>query len=339
MTDLKQLKQTLNNNIELVLSKLGIEYETLGDNIYAVCPIHQDSDNPRAFCFSKNKGIWKCWTRDCQHEYKNDIFGLICGAISAKNGTPTSFKDVLKWSYDALNIKNKNHSFKSVPEDKQNDWENIINILSPSVIENNNAILSLNEKLVSPSRYFLSRGFQEQTLSHFGVAECHTKSSCLYDRAIVPIHNENGELVSVIGRSIKEYKEPKFLIYPKGVNKSSLLYNYHRALDEIQKTNTIFVVEGQGDVWRLYEAGIHNAVGLFGKTISKDQENKLYSTPITHMVILTDNDQAGREAKTQIKRQFSRLYKLSFPTFKKKDIGEMSIAEIQNEILTQIKGL
>jgi 5S rRNA maturation endonuclease (ribonuclease M5) len=60
--------------------------------------------------------------------------------------------------------------------------------------------------------------------------------------------------------------------------------------------------------------------------------------PITHMVILTDNDQAGREAKIQIKRQFSRMYRLSFPVFKKKDVGDMQINEIKDVILGQIKG-
>ena len=32
--------------------------------------------------------------------------------------------------------------------------------------------------------------------------------------------------------------------------------------------------------------------------------------PITRIVVLTDNDQAGREAKIQIQRQLNRMYKL-----------------------------
>ena len=37
---------------------------------------------------------------------------------------------------------------------------------------------------------------------------------------------------------------------------------------------------------------------------------------ITTLVILTDNDQAGRESKFQIQRQFSRMFNLKFPTLK-----------------------
>ena len=83
--NLKKLKQKLNSEAELVFEKLGMECENFGGNIYSTCPIHEGSDNPRAFSFSPEKGIWKCWTRDCQLEHNNDIFGLIVGVLSAKS--------------------------------------------------------------------------------------------------------------------------------------------------------------------------------------------------------------------------------------------------------------
>ena len=84
--NLKKLKKKLNNEADIVFNKLEMHCETFNDNIYSTCPIHEGSDNPRAFSFSPSKGIWKCWTRDCQSEYNNDIFGLILGALSAKEG-------------------------------------------------------------------------------------------------------------------------------------------------------------------------------------------------------------------------------------------------------------
>ena len=32
------------------------------------------------------------------------------------------------------------------------------------------------------------------------------------------------------------------------------------------KKRHAYILEGQGDVWRVHEAGVKNAVGLFGKT-------------------------------------------------------------------------
>ena len=57
--NLQQIKKKLNNNAEAVFKKLGMKCEVFSDNIYSTCPVHEDSDNPRAFSFSLQKGIWK----------------------------------------------------------------------------------------------------------------------------------------------------------------------------------------------------------------------------------------------------------------------------------------
>ena len=185
----------------------------------------------------------------------------------------------------------------------------------------------------------MSRGFEGKTLEYFEVGDCEDKASKMYNRAIVPIHNDDGsKIIATIGRSVKEHKIPKFLIEPKGVAKSNILYNLHRAKPHIEKCHAAIIVEGQGDVWRLYEAGIFNAVGMFGKSLSSYQINKLNKLPITTVIVLTDSDQAGKDAKVQIKRDIGRMYRLIFPKISKKDIGDMSVKQIQNQIIPQIKG-
>ena len=128
--NLKKLKKTLNKNIETVLQKLGIEYEAFSDNIYSVCPCHEHSDNPRAFSYSIDKGIWKCWTRDCQNEFNNDIFGLIKGALSQKTGTDLEFKDVLKWVCEEFKIDKGSYEGSSTPIEQEDDFTNLIKSIS-----------------------------------------------------------------------------------------------------------------------------------------------------------------------------------------------------------------
>lgn len=331
--DLNQIKKKLNENYDLVFNKLGITYEKLGDNIYSTCPIHNESDNPRAFSYSASRGLWKCWTRDCQCEYKNDIFGIILGVLSKQNGVELQFKDALKWSCDLLNI---NKSIQITKEQPKEDLTDIISIFSASYCEKKTNTIEYKPKEISS--YFIDRGFKKETLQYFGVGVDQNVHS-MKDRAIIPIHDESGtKIVGLIGRSIKEYKMPKFLLYPKGFDKRFYLYNYHRAIKRASETSTLFITEGQGDVWKLYEAGVHNAISIFGKTIAKEQEEILHKLPITHLVILTDNDQAGRESKIQIKRQFNRMYKLSFPQIYGKDVGEMSTQQIQSKILINLEG-
>jgi len=339
--NLKQTKQFLNQNIEQVLSKLGMEYEVFGDNIYSTCPVHESSDNPRAFSYSKSKNIWKCWTRECQQEYKNDIFGLIRGVLRNKYGSDVSFGSILSWIKKEFNVDTNvsNEVINNTEEETESNFDQIVKCLKDDIHFPDNENVSLNININVPSKYFLNRGFNAETLKHFEVGDCMDQSSKLYERAIIPIHNTDGsQTIGYICRSIKEYKVPKFLIYPKGFDKRFTFYNLHRALPYIKESNTIYIVEGQGDVWRLYESGIHNVVGMFGRTLSKEQEKRLQQLPLTHIIILTDNDQAGRESKIQLQRQLGRFYKLSFPKFSHKDIGDMQTKQIQTMLAKTIKG-
>lgn len=339
--NLKQIKQFLNNNIQDVFNKLEMKCEVFGDNIYSTCPVHESSDNPRAFSYSKNRKIWKCWTRECQNEYNNDVFGLIRGSLSNKNGSPVNFSHVLEWIKQEFNISisGKVHIIeRQEPEDKI-EFHDIVSFIKEDIIFPINSKVDLNLKIDIPSKYFINRGFQTKTLQYFEVGDCFDKTSKLYERSIIPIHNDTGEhKIGYVCRAIKEYKLPKFLIYPQGFDKRFQFYNMHRALPHIKDTNSVFVVEGQGDVWRLYEAGIYNAIGIFGRTLTREQQKKLQQLPLTHIIILTDHDQAGRESKIQLQRQLGRFYKLSFPQLSHKDIGDMSIKQIHNNILSQIRG-
>ena len=341
--DLNHIKSELKKNYELVFQKLGIEYDIVGDNIYSTCPVHGNSDNPRAFSYSIQKGYWKCWTRGCQDDFKSDIFGLIAGVLSKQNGLNVEFKDVLSWSCDLLQINTNVKKIKTINKNETNQYDDLINVVNifKNINTNNQEEkqLDINSSKSTISSYFLSRGFETATLDHFNIYEDENIKQ-MKDRAIIPIHNDSGtKIVGLIGRSIKEYKIPKYLLFPKGFDKKFYLYNYHRAIKRARETSSLFIVEGQGDVWRLYEAGVTNVVSIFGKDITREQENKICQMPITNLIILTDNDQAGRESKIQIKRQFNRTHNIYFPKLYAKDVGEMSPSDIKSKILQTLKGL
>lgn len=334
--ELKQLKTYLNNNAESVFHKLGMQCEVFGDNIYSTCPAHEGSDNPRAFSFSKTKGVWKCWTKECQREHKNDIFGLIVGALSNKRGQALEFKDALKWINNTFHKTALNKTEETV--DIYSEFTNLIEVFT----QDNSQILDKEVELPfttdNKSAYFIDRGFKSETLAHFCVKDS-IDTGIMKDRAIIPIYNDLGNTtVGCIGRSTKEYRLPKFLFYPKGLDKRYYLYNYHRAISKAIETSCLYIVEGQGDVWRLYEAGVYNAVSLFGKTLSEQQLQKINKLPLTKLILIMDNDQAGKEARIQLHRQLSRSYKLIFPRLSSKDLGDMSVQDIHLQILSKLQG-
>jgi 5S rRNA maturation endonuclease (ribonuclease M5) len=187
------------------------------------------------------------------------------------------------------------------------------------------------------SPYFESRGFKAETLRHFRVEDCEDKSCPMRFRSIIPITSKEGVEVGYIARGTRPWLQPKYL-FSEGLRKTDYFYNWNGAIDHALKTRTLFLVEGQGDVWKMYEAGVLNCVGLFGKSISNHQKHLLLTSGVTNLVILTDNDGAGRESKIKIKRDFSRLFRLIFPTMNSKDLGGLTLDKLHNEILIGLKG-
>ena len=167
--------------------------------------------------------------------------------------------------------------------------------------------------------------------------DCVSAHPIVKNRSIIPVFYQQSK-VGYIARATKPWQSPKYLFSDK-FKKANFLYNYDNALEKCTQTSTLFLVEGQGDVWRMYESGVENCVGLFGKDISAKQKDLLLKSGATRLVVLTDNDQAGRESKIKIQRELFRLFNLIFPKIKAKDIGEMSPQKIKDSILTNLEGM
>ena len=334
--DLNKVKDVIFSNIHILLDSFNLEYECFGNNIFMRCPIHEGSDNNRGLSISLDIHAWRCWTRGCNETYNSDIFGFIKGVLSQEK--EASFSDVIKHIceiYDVNSLKSmkKTNSQNTI----KNEFSQCVNIFKNK--SEKALIPSLeNVKTCGRSDYFESRGFNKETLKHFDVEDCSFKDEPMRYRAIIPIHCKEGKKIGYIARTTRDYITPKYL-FSKNLKKTDHLYNYHRAINKSQQLSCIFIVEGQGDVWRLYEAGVYNCMSLFGKDMSQQQKTKLIRSGVTNLIILTDNDQAGRESKIKIQRTLNRMFSLKFPSMSRKDIGAMSIKKIQEEILPQIQGL
>lgn len=337
MINLTKVKSIVYQDIELLLQALKIDYEVFGDNIYSNCPIHAGSNNKRGFNISTSRQQWKCWTHACDQEYK-DIIGLAQGALAKRMGKPVSFRQALKFVCNTYGIDDDNIDYTVTQEIVENELSKIGRIFKK--IERKH-FSKCEEILVGDtSRYFVDeQHFKYDTLEHFGVKDC-IDDGYFKNRAVIPIHSAEGDLIAYTGRATNDYILPKYLI-SQNFDKSYHLYNYNRARELSESLSCLFITEGQGDVWRLYEAGVINAVGLFGSVLLEGQLDILLQSSITNLVILTDNDQPGRESKIKLQRQLSRLFKLHFPDMgsKYKDIGAMPPHIIQKFILQYLKGL
>ncbi len=331
--DLKKVKQIIFDDIPRLLDDLELEYDQVADNIFMCCPIHEGSDNKQAVSISLTKQAWRCWTRGCHEDLNTDIFGFIRGALGE-----VSFSEALKYVCKLYNVNGAQTDKKQNGKTKSSGdgFADIVKMFTRENQRKAHAHIVNDIKTCNRSLYFESRGFQRETLRHFGVEDCCDKSCPMRYRSIIPIYCDN-ESVGYIARATKKWLQPKYL-FSEGLKKTNYLYNYDKAIIPAQQWNCLFLVEGQGDVWRLHEAECYNAVGLFGKDISCSQRTLLVRSGITTLVVLTDNDQAGRESKIKIKRDMGRLFKLVFPKMSRNDIGDMSTEKLNQQILSDLKG-
>jgi len=337
LLDLNEVKSKVFENLDLLLDSLGLEYSIKGDVYSMCCPIHAGSDNENGMTISVSKRQWRCWTRDCDQEYKRDIFGFVRGVLSAREGDEKSFSYALRYICNVYSISRSNTSAAKPKEEKTEDGFSKIVKMFNKEEEDKEITYERNFETANNSFYYEKRGFKRETLDFFGVKDCIDRDAKVYRRAVIPVI-ENGKEIAYIARATKDFVKPKY-IFSEGFVKTKHFYNYDNAIEKAIEKNCLIIFEGQGDVWRMYEAGVTNCVGMFGKTISRRQQSILESSGITTLVIMADNDQPGREAKVEISRQLSRMFKIIFPSSTKKDVGDMTINQINKQVLPQIEGL
>jgi DNA primase len=139
------------------------------------------------------------------------------------------------------------------------------------------------------------RGLREATIDAFGLGY-HSGRGILQNRAVIPIHNEVGELVAYAGRTLGDPPEGtgKYT-FPPNFRKSLVLFNLHRAREHA--TDGLIVVEGFFTVFEFFQRGRKNVVALMGSAMSTEQERLIVETvgPKGRVLLALDNDEAGRK--------------------------------------------
>lgn len=360
------------DNIESLLDSLGIEYKTNPKMISMCCPIH-GGDNISAVNIYPDgetyRGNWTCRTHGCDKIFKGSILGFIRGVISSqkygwsKDGdTQCSFKEALDFALAFTNQDLKNIKISKSSVEKKT-FSSVVNYINPNKENNTSQGIpreSVRKSLSIPPEYYISRGYSKEILDRYDVGLCNRPDKEMYNRVVVPIYNnDHTHMVGCTGRSIFEkcsscssYHNPndvcpsneKKWLFPKWKHNTDFksqnhLYNLWFAKDLILKTGTVIIVESPGNVWRLAENGIHNSVAIFGSSMSDRQKFYLDSSGAMNMVILTDNDDAGRSAAEKIKQKCQYTYRIFIPTITKPDVGEMTSEEINHQIKPLLRTL
>jgi len=154
-----------------------------------------------------------------------------------------------------------------------------------------------------PGRGFLAAmqalGLQDAVLLEAGLTAARDDGKVVprfRSRLLFPIHDLRGRVAGFGGRLLVP-GEPKYLNSPETpiFHKGKQLYNLHQAKSAIRKAESVILVEGYFDVFRLILAGIEHVVAPLGTSLTAEQAGLLrrFAPSAT---LLYDSDPAGLRA-------------------------------------------
>jgi len=321
-----QIKDKL--DIVDVVSKDVILKKT-GGNHWGLCPFHKEKTP--SFSVNQAKGIYKC-------------FGCGEGGDSLSYLLKTrgmGFKELVTDLANQFNLELPN-TFSNV---KNKDVRELMikactkaaeyyqhSLFASS--ESGKALSYLNKRGIDEKiikRYML--GFANKEPNHLFISlkdqfttEILEKSGLILqtkngdyidrfrNRIIIPIVDENGDVVAFGARAIDEGQNPKYLNSSDSLiyNKSKLLYGLYYAKDSVKKSDSIIIMEGYFDVISAQAHGIENCVASCGTSLTPDHIKLISRYSRSRKIFLSfDTDSAGIRATQRgaeiIKEAFTGL--------------------------------
>ena len=144
-------------------------------------------------------------------------------------------------------------------------------------------------------------GFAPESLEASGLVRRRQEGGGFYDafrgRLMFPIHNESGKTIAFGGRAMRDDDQPKYLNSPETpiYRKTSILYNLHRAKEQMRRLNRAVLVEGYMDVIGTYAAGVREVVASCGTALTPAQVRAM-RRHADGVVVNFDPDAAGANA-------------------------------------------
>ncbi len=296
------------NIVDVISDYIPIEQK--GKNYFAVCPFHDDH-NP-SMSISPDKQIYTCFVCGAHGnvftfimDYENISFIEAVKVVANKTGIPldiSSFKpklkdDKLENLYEIYDFANKFYQNNLFTKDGSEALSYLKNRgFDDSIIKEFEIGLSTSNKV---TKLLKSKSYSDNQLVNSGISS--SKGDISYDtfidRIMFPLWDLEGKTVGFSGRIYNTTDTSKYVnsresdIFKKG----KMIYNYHKAKDEIRKKKFLILVEGFMDVIALYKVGIKNVVATMGTALTNDQANILKKLS-TNIILCFDGDKAGEHA-------------------------------------------
>jgi len=288
-----------------------VSLQQAGKNMKGLCPFH--NEKTPSFFVSKERQLFNCF--GCGEK------GNVIQFISKYKHL--DYWDSIKFLADKYGI--EPDGFDDVKKNDKKTRYYRINELAKQFFSLQLLNLESGQTAVD---YLKSRGFDEQTLSHFEIGFAPKQGNLLYEnlskdfhdyelielgligkndndyydlfrnKIMFPIHDENSRVVGFSGRIFNnEENTAKYVnsTQTEVFTKSDILYNLDKAIPFINQNKRLILTEGFFDVMSCYSADVKEAVCSMGTALTVNQA-KLIKKYTDNVVVCYDGDDAGVRA-------------------------------------------
>lgn len=297
------------NIVEVISSYLPLTQK--GKNYFGVCPFHEDT-NP-SMSVSEDKQIYKCFSCGAAgnvftfvKEYENvgfleavKIVAEKCGLVyhgKVENKSKLN-KNQIEYEIMSFTLKYYQNNLNTPEGIKAKEYLKIRQMDKEAIKDFDIGLSFGGEK--SLNNILVSKNYNIETLVNLGLINRNGTylNDVFQNRIMFPIHDLEGRVVGFTGRIYEEVNQAKYINSKESIifKKGQILFNYHRARNEIKRLKEVIVVEGNMDAIRMYINGIHNVVALMGTSLTKEQVDIIKSLR-ARVIMMFDNDEAGEIA-------------------------------------------
>lgn len=273
-----------------------------GEDYWGLCPFH--ADNNPSMSVSTRLDMFQCFV--CKKA--GNVFNFIAGIENITYGEAIN-KLAQEDGYEVRSVERidpnlKNYEVMSLAvKYYQNNinsvlGENAISYLQERKIDRETIKkfelgVSISKQPLTP---FLLNQYDLNTLIDLGLTSTSEKD-VFNDRIMIPIHDLYGNPIG-FGARIYQTKDSSKYINTKATkifDKGNILYNYHRAHQNLSKEDSIIIMEGYFDVIRASTIGVNHCVAPMGTSLTKNHIQILKKIT-KHVILCFDGDEAGKVA-------------------------------------------
>jgi DNA primase len=148
--------------------------------------------------------------------------------------------------------------------------------------------------------YSRSAGINEALLLETGLTAISKERTFDYfrNRIMIPLTDSTNRVIGFTGRDFSGSKDaPKYFNTQETAlfKKSKTLFGLPFAKQLAKATGSMFLVEGNADVIKMHQLGIHNTVCSGGTALTPDQV-EIHKKYVSCVIIIGDSDKAGQNA-------------------------------------------